>query len=220
GGEQQHQQGPQEAPYDPLLLVAGEADGWDVAPQPPTSRRRVGGAGPRRPRCRTAKAAPPATAMRTRTSLRLGVTPAQHLPSPPRVKGITSPGGGREGTTTHALARSHLIVFSASLSRATTDISRCSSLVSSILLCEMPWRLCTKSITVGTPARATSAASCSGPLGRRCDTPAVSLTASSASSISSGWNGIGSMRHRRLHDTSTSPSRAKRSLAAFASASM
>src|SRR5690606_37667966 len=97
-------------------------------------------------------------------------------PQSPRVKGITSPGGGREGTTTHALARSHLIVFSASLSRATTDISRCSSLVSSILLCEMPWRLCTKSITVGTPARATSAASCSGPLGRRCDTPAVSLT--------------------------------------------
>src|SRR5690606_40186279 len=91
-GEQQHQQGPQEAPYAPLLLVAGEADGGDVAPQPPTSRRRVGGAGPRRPRCRTAKAAPPATAMRTRTSLLLGVTPAQHLPSPPESRGLHHPG--------------------------------------------------------------------------------------------------------------------------------
>ena len=36
------------------------------------------------------------------------------------------------------------------------------------LRCESPRRLWTKIITVGTPARDTSAASCSGPKGRRC----------------------------------------------------
>ena len=43
--------------------------------------------------------------------------------------------------------------------------------MSSSFVCERPRRLWTNSITVGTPARATSAASCSGPLGRRCDLP-------------------------------------------------
>ena len=51
------------------------------------------------------------------------------------------------------------------------DSSRCSGFVSSSGVCERPRRLWTKSITVGTPARATSAASCSGPDGRRCDVP-------------------------------------------------
>ena len=46
--------------------------------------------------------------------------------------------------------------------------------MSSSRVCERPRRLCTKSITVGTPARATSAASCSGPDGSRCDLPATS----------------------------------------------
>jgi hypothetical protein len=41
-------------------------------------------------------------------------------------------------------------------------------------VCESPRKLWTKTITVGTPARATSAASCSGPLGSRCEVPAIS----------------------------------------------
>src|SRR6266496_6857492 len=68
----------------------------------------------------------------------------------------------------------HAIAFSASRSKAVTHNSRCSSFVSSILLWLMPCRLWTNIITVGTPARATSAASCNGPLGRRCDLPQVS----------------------------------------------
>ncbi len=56
-------------------------------------------------------------------------------------------------------------------SSACTDSSRCSSFVSSSFVCERPRRLWTKSITVGMPARETSAASWSGPLGRRCDVP-------------------------------------------------
>ena len=43
--------------------------------------------------------------------------------------------------------------------------------VSSSFVCERPRRLCTNSITVGTPARETSAASCSGPLGSLCERP-------------------------------------------------
>ena len=82
-----------------------------------------------------------------------------------------------------------------------------------------PRRLCTNSITVGTPARATSAASCSGPDGRRCDVPATSRIASSASSISVSSNRIGSMFQIRSHSTSMFSSRAKRSLASCASAS-
>ena len=62
-------------------------------------------------------------------------------------------------------------VFDASRSSAETASSRCSSRVSSSFVCERPRRLWTKSITVGTPARETSAASCSGPEGRRCDRP-------------------------------------------------
>ena len=63
------------------------------------------------------------------------------------------------------------IVFVASRSSAATASSRCSSFVSSSFVCERPRRLWTNSITVGTPARATSAASCSGPEGRRCERP-------------------------------------------------
>ena len=58
-------------------------------------------------------------------------------------------------------------VFAASRSNAATASSRCSSRVSSILLWLMPPSDCTNSITVGTPSRATSAASCSGPEGIR-----------------------------------------------------
>src|SRR5581483_11950737 len=57
----------------------------------------------------------------------------------------------------------HAMILSASLSNAVTAISRCSSRVSSILLWLMPCKLCTNIMIVGTPARATSAASCSGP---------------------------------------------------------
>ena len=64
-----------------------------------------------------------------------------------------------------------------------TDSSRCSFFVSSSFVCESPRSDCTNSITVGTPARATSAASCSGPLGSRCDVPHTSRIDSSASSI-------------------------------------
>ena len=46
-------------------------------------------------------------------------------------------------------AEIHFIVFSASLSKAVTQSSRCSSFVSSILLWLMPWRLWTNIITVG-----------------------------------------------------------------------
>ena len=63
--------------------------------------------------------------------------------------------------------------LAASRSSAWQQSARCSSLVSSSLVCERPRRLCTNSMIVGTPARATSAASCSGPLGRRCTTPHV-----------------------------------------------
>ena len=71
-------------------------------------------------------------------------------------------------------------VFDASRSSACTDSSRCSGFVSSSFVCERPRRLWTNSITVGMPARATSAASCSGPDGSRCDVPATSRIASSA----------------------------------------
>ena len=52
------------------------------------------------------------------------------------------------------------------------------------------------------PARATSAASCSGPLGRRCDVPATSVIASSASPISASSNRIGSIDQIRSQATS------------------
>src|SRR4028119_2322434 len=75
-----------------------------------------------------------------------------------------------------------------------------SSGVSSSLVWLRPRRLFTKSITVGI-RRAISAASCSGPLGRRWETPATSFTASSASSISPSSKGMGSICHRRSHST-------------------
>ena len=50
---------------------------------------------------------------------------------------------------------------------AITDISRWSSCVSSILLWLIPFNDCTNIITVGIPARETSAASWSGPDGMR-----------------------------------------------------
>jgi len=61
-------------------------------------------------------------------------------------------------------------------------------------------------MTVGIPARETSAASWSGPLGRRCEVPATSRIDSSASSISSSSNRIGSMFQIRSHSTSMSSS--------------
>src|ERR1700746_2134059 len=61
-----------------------------------------------------------------------------------------------------------VMALEASLSKAATHISRCSSFVSSILLWLIPCRLCTNIMTVGMPERATSAASCNGPEGRRC----------------------------------------------------
>ena len=84
----------------------------------------------------------------------------------------------------------------------------------------MPWRLWTNIITVGTPAPATSAASCSGPEGRRWDTPQVSPMAASHSAMSSGWNGRGSICQSRSQLRRTLPSFAKRSLAARASVSI
>ena len=91
-----------------------------------------------------------------------------------------------------------------------TASSRCSSFVSSSFVCERPRRLWTKTMTVGIPARETSAASWSGPLGRRCDVPATSRIDSSASSISSSSNRIGSMFQIRSHSTSMFSSCAKR----------
>src|SRR5207248_5155939 len=85
------------------------------------------------------------------------------------------------------------IVFAANRSSACTDSSRCSSFVSSSLVCESPRSDWTNSIIVGTPARDTSAASCRGPLGSRCELLATSRTASSASSINCSSKGIGSI---------------------------
>ena len=85
-----------------------------------------------------------------------------------------------DSTVTRSADATQSIVFVASRSSAWTASSRCSGFVSSSFVCERPRRLWTKSITVGTPARETSAASCSGPLGRRCDVPATSRIASSA----------------------------------------
>ena len=112
----------------------------------------------------------------------------------------------------------HAIAFSANRSNAATHNSRCSSRVSSILLWLMPCRLWTNIITVGTPARATSAASWSGPEGRRWSLPQVSWIASSQSARRCGSKGTGSMFQIRSHETSTFPSAAKRSLVARASA--
>src|SRR5580693_8430483 len=97
----------------------------------------------------------------------------------------------------------HFIVFSASLSKAVTHSSRCSSLVSSILLWLMPWRLWTNIITVGTPAAATSSASCSGPLGNECDWPQVSRMDSSHNAIKSWLNGRGAICQSRSQATCT-----------------
>ena len=108
-------------------------------------------------------------------------------------------GAGRQ--VGHCYIRS--IVFVASRSSAWTASSRCSSFVSSSFVCERPRRLWTKSMTVGMPARETSAASWSGPLGRRCEVPATSRIDSSASSISSSSKRIGSMFQIRSHSTST-----------------
>ena len=74
--------------------------------------------------------------------------------------------------------------------------------MSSSFVCERPRRLWTNSITVGIPARATSAASCSGPLGRRCDVPATSVIASSARAISGSSKRIGSIDQIRSQATS------------------
>ncbi len=83
--------------------------------------------------------------------------------------------------------------------------------MSSSFVCERPRRLWTKSITVGTPARETSAASCSGPLGSRCDSPATSRIASSAKPISVSSKRIGWISQIRSYSTSIRSSCAKRS---------
>ena len=70
-----------------------------------------------------------------------------------------------------------------SSSSARTDSSRSSTGVSSSLVWLRPRRLLTKSITVGM-TRAISAASCSGPLGSRCEVPATSSITASAMSMS------------------------------------
>ena len=82
---------------------------------------------------------------------------------------------GRDPSSRPPPSATQAIVFDASRSSAATASSRCSSFVSSSFVCERPRRLWTKSITVGTPARETSAASCSGPDGSRCAVPATSL---------------------------------------------
>jgi hypothetical protein len=75
-------------------------------------------------------------------------------------------------------------------------------------------------MTVGMPARAISAASCSGPLGRRWDVPATSRIDSSASSIKVSSKRIGSMFQILSHSTSICSSDAKRSDALFAASNI
>ena len=77
----------------------------------------------------------------------------------------------------------------------------------------MPCKLWTNIMTVGTPVRATSAASCSGPEGRRWTAAPVSVMASSQRASSSGWKGTGAMFQMRSHSTVQPPAWAKRSLA-------
>ncbi len=112
------------------------------------------------------------------------------------------------------------IVLDASRSSAATASSRCSSRVSSSLVCDRPRRLCTNIITVGTPARETSAASCSGPDGSRCDAPATSRIASSQSPINVSSKRIGSMLQIRSQPTSMSSSSANCRESACARSSM
>src|SRR6201981_1121053 len=109
------------------------------------------------------------------------------------------------------------IVLDARRSSTTTDISRCSSLVSSILLWLIPPRDCTNIITVGIPARATSAASCNGPDGMEWEVPAVSRIASSHNLRHCGSNGTGSIFHNRDQSTVHFSSSANRWLASCAS---
>src|SRR5580765_364419 len=124
----------------------------------------------------------------------------------------------RPGCGLHAFVATHAMAFSASRSNAVTHSSRCSSRVSSILLWLMPCRLWTNIITVGTPARATSAASWSGPEGSRWSLPQVSWIDSSQSRSRYGSKCTGSIFQIRSHATTTLASAAKRSLAARASA--
>ena len=115
---------------------------------------------------------------------------------------------------------SQCIVFLASRSKACTASSRCSVLVFSAGLWLRPASDWVNIITTGMPARATSAASCSGPEGSRWDVPAVSRIAWSQSSMSCGSNGMGSMLQILDHSTVQPSSAAKRSLAARASANI
>ena len=75
-------------------------------------------------------------------------------------------------------------------------------LVSSSFVCERPRRLWTKSITVGTPARATSAASWSGPEGSRCAVPATSGSPPRRRPTSVSSKRIGSIDQILSHSTS------------------
>ena len=112
------------------------------------------------------------------------------------------------------------IAFVASPSKARTQSSRCSSLVSSILLWLIPWRLWTNIMTVGTPARAASAASWRGPDGSRWARPHVSRIDASQSAMSSALKRMGSIRQIRSHETDTFPSSANRPAASRAARSI
>src|SRR5271155_1003846 len=141
------------------------------------------------------------------------------------------------GRYTVLLESIQLVVFVARRSRATTESSRWSSRVFSILLWLMPWRDCTKIMTAGMPERETSAASWSGPEGMRCALPdeapdelsgevpeeapdevsEASRMAWSHRSTSCGLKVTGSMFQMRDHSTVQFSSAAKRWLASIAS---
>ena len=89
--------------------------------------------------------------------LRLGERPAA-LRLEQQAVTVEDDGGGRRGWCAQADA-TRTIVLSARRSSAWTASSMCSGFVSSSFVCERPRRLWTKIITVGTPARETSAAS-------------------------------------------------------------
>lgn len=90
----------------------------------------------------------------------------------------------KERMTMHDTCRqrwpaSHASVVCANRPNYTIALARCSSRVSSALLWLSPFSDCTNIITIGTPARDTSAASCSGPDGNLCAVPTVCRTAQS-----------------------------------------
>ena len=78
-----------------------------------------------------------------------------------------------------------------SRSSAVSASSRSASSVSSSRVCDSPRLLRTNSITVGTPASATRAASCNGPLGSRMSIPCRSVMISPAAATMSASKWIG-----------------------------